>query len=163
VHTFDFSIGIDFLSFFENAPEDKVSAKVSLHLEKRAGLITLDFKLTGNLYAPCDRCLAEISIPLESDYRLLIKSMEHPENVDCEDVIVLHPETPVWNAANIIYESILLAIPAVKKYDCESEVNPPCDQDMVQIISRGMIHERPGDEGNSPWNILQEWGRKKKS
>lgn len=162
LHTFDFIVDTNFLSLFENSPEDKVSANVKVHLEKRPGLVTMEFQLTGKLYAPCDRCLADIKIPLQSNYRLLLKSMEEPEEIDNEDVIILHPETPVWNAANVIYENILLAIPVIKRYDCESELNPPCDMEMIRIISQGIIHEIPEDEGNSPWKILQDWDNKKK-
>lgn len=163
IHFFDFAIGSEFLAYFENSPDEKVTADVKLRLEKRPGLMIMEFFLTGNLFAPCDRCLADLSIPLISDYKLLVKSMEQPEEFENEDVIVLHPETPVWNAANVIYENILLAIPVVKRYDCEAEINPPCDKDMIRIISNGIIHETPEDEDNSPWKILQQWDDKKNS
>ena len=39
VHTFDFTIGSDFLPFFENAPDDVVTGSVRVLLEKRVGLI----------------------------------------------------------------------------------------------------------------------------
>jgi hypothetical protein len=34
---------------------------------------------------------------------------------------------------------------------------------MIRIISQGIIHEIPEDEGNSPWKILQNWENKKNS
>ena len=163
LHSFEFTIGTDFLPLFENSPEDNVSANVKVQLEKRPGLVTMEFQLTGKLHVPCDRCIADINIPLQSNYRLLVKTMEEPEEVDNEDVIVLHPETPVWNSASVIYENILLSIPVIKRYDCESELNPPCDKEMIRIISQGIIHEIPEDEGNSPWKILQNWDNKKNS
>jgi len=163
MHSFGFTIGTAFLTFFEDSPKEKVTANVNVILEKRPGLITMEFHLKGKLHAACDRCLADISIPLQSDYRLLVKSMEQPEEIENEDVIVLHPETPVWNAASVIYENILLSIPVIKRYDCESELNPPCDKEMIRIISQGIIHEIPEDEGNSPWKILQNWENKKNS
>lgn len=163
VQTFNFTVGSDFLPFFENAPDDIVTGNVRVLLEKRVGLIILQFSLDAELHAPCDRCLADIKIPLLGDYKLLIKSMEHPEEIENEDVIVLHPETPVWNAALIMYENILLAIPVIKRYDCESGLNPPCDMEMIQILSRGIVGETPKDESVSPWKILQNWDDKKNS
>ena len=163
VHTFDFTVGSDFLPFFENAPDDVVTGSVRVILEKRVGLIIMQFNLNAELHAPCDRCLADIKIPLQGDYKLLIKSMEHPEEIENEDVIVLHPETPVWNAAPVIYENILLAIPVIKRYDCESDVNPPCDMEMIKILSQGIVDETPEDENFSPWKILQNWDNKKNS
>jgi len=64
VHTFDFTVGSDFLPFFENAPDDVVTGSVRVLLEKRVGLIIMQFNLNAELHAPCDRCLADIKIPL---------------------------------------------------------------------------------------------------
>jgi uncharacterized metal-binding protein YceD (DUF177 family) len=163
VHFFDFTIENDFLSYFENSPDEKVTADVKLRLEKKPGLMVMEFFLTGNVFAPCDRCLVDINIPLSGAYKLLVKSIEQSEDFENEDVIVLHPETPVWNCANVIYENILLAIPVVKRYDCETEVNPPCDKNMIRMISNGIIHDIPEDEENSPWKVLQQWDDKKNS
>ena len=62
-----------FLPFFENAPDDVVTGSVRVLLEKRVGLIIMQFNLNAELHAPCDRCLADIKIPLQGDYKLLIK------------------------------------------------------------------------------------------
>jgi len=165
VHHFAFVIDKHFLATCPQAPREDVDARVSVCMDKQPGLMVLDFHLQGVLKTPCDRCLADIRIPLENQYRLWIKAGDPAADALEEDVLVLHPETPVWDATSVVLESLLLAMPLVRQYDCSAEEVLPCDPAMLARISgesQGQA-EQESAKANSPWQVLQKFAESENS
>ena len=110
-HQFDFRVKDDFFQSFESSPIEKGEVSVGVTLDKRPTLLVFDFAFSGRVATGCDRCLANIQLPIEGKNRLLVKYGEGDDELSDEDVIYISPETSAWSIAQYIYEYILLALP----------------------------------------------------
>jgi uncharacterized metal-binding protein YceD (DUF177 family) len=135
-HDYSFDIDDAFFGAFEASPIQKGSIELTLSLDKRPDMLVLEFIFSGTVRTECDRCLAEIDLPVADEQRLLVKySLEEVESDD-PDVLFIHPESQQLNVAPFIYDYVLLSMPLIKAFDCENEPIRPCNQEMLDYLAR---------------------------
>lgn len=153
IHTFDFQIDNEFFHHFEGSAIKEGMFKVQLVFEKRIDLYELNFSFEGTTKAACDRCLAPISFPIKGENQLIVKFAEaYFEDVD---VIYVPIKTEELNVAKFIYEFISLAVPFIKTYDCESEPERPCDEEMLELLAQKKSTEKSESTSNPVWDKLK--------
>jgi len=88
----------------------KGKIKTRLTITKRGGAFDLSFVFKGIVIVPCDRCLDDMDLPIETTAHLIVKfGKDYSEE---SDEIVVIPETEgIINLAWFLYEFIALAIP----------------------------------------------------
>ena len=156
IHQFEFQI--DRL-FFENSPVAESDIQLKLELDKSSDMYVLQFDLEGTVRTQCDRCAADIDLPVSDSQRLLVKFSleEQPEEAE---VIYINPEAPQLNVAKYIYEYICLAIPLFKVYDCENDDPRPCNEEALRFLSNGghteEEAEKEEEEPNPIWAELKK-------
>lgn len=157
VYHFDFQVDPAFFAQFEDSPIDGGHLQVGLDLEKRADLYVLDFHIEGTIQTECDRCLAPINLPIETDDRLMVKVTEVERESDDPDIDYLSAEAHQLNVAGYIYEFIVLATPMIKVYDCESEPEPPCNDALLERLEGDAQTDSEGESGDNPiWADLKK-------
>jgi uncharacterized protein len=113
-HEFSFEIKDDFLGQFEdNHIVNKGNLKVDLILSKEANLINATFDIKGKVELTCDRSLELYNQELSTEQKILYKYGPEEVEID-EDIIMITRDTSSINVAQLIYEFIILAIPAKK-------------------------------------------------
>ena len=154
---YEWNLGPEFLVIFNDQPDvEKGSFNVTMNLHRSTGITTLYFQINGLVDTPCDRCMAEIQMPVKGDYDIIVKFGDPKETTD--EVIFVHPEASDLNVGSHIYDFILLSIPISRRIpDCESSPNPPCDMTVLSILSKIEENDNPnkGDE-DSPWDDLKK-------
>ena len=160
IHTFQFTIDHEFFNAFEDSPVQEGAIELSLVFDKRPNLFVLEFEFSGTIRSECDRCLAEINLPVDSAQQLVIKFSEEPKDDDPE-VIYIHPEASDLNVAPYIYEYIVLSVPMIKVYDCEDDEPRPCNLEMLQFLanqnaSQEIDPEEKAAEANPIWEDLKK-------
>jgi uncharacterized protein len=157
IHRFTFAIDDDFFKKFSSTTIDKGQFTVEVLLDKRMSVCDLSIKFDGHVTAPCDRCLAIISLAIEGEESIVVKyaSLEKEE----EDVLYITPDTPDLNVANYIYEFISLALPLSFVYDCEEDNPSPCNQDILDKLKPSQDPRvfKNIEKENSPWDILKDF------
>ncbi len=155
-HRFDFQIDNEFFLQFEDSPVKEGAVEMSLTLDKRPDMFVLEFDFEGIVQTDCDRCLAQINLPVKDTQQLIVKFSESEEAEDA-DVIYVHPEIQQLNVAKYIYEYIILAMPMIRVYDCENDPNRPCNQEMLQYLQNGNAEAAPEitTESNPIWEALK--------
>lgn len=149
-HRIEFEIGPDFFRLFEASPIRESSFHVVLDLDKRRDLSTLVFTIRGWMRDACDKCLAEIDLPINSSYSAILKKGEGDDTDP--DLIYMSEEAHEWNAAHIIYDYICLSIPFRKTIDCQ-QLNPkPCDN---EVLSK--FQELDSQNRDSVWDVLKDF------
>lgn len=132
LHHYDFEIGEDFFRLFEASPIREGGFHVAMDLDKQQDLSTVLFNIKGWMRDSCDRCLADIRLPITSSYSAILKKGEG-DDID-PDLIYIPEEAHEWNAAHLIYDYICLSIPLRKLIPCE-KMNPrPCDELVIQKL-----------------------------
>jgi uncharacterized metal-binding protein YceD (DUF177 family) len=157
IHQFDYQIDQQFLQHFEESPITDAAVSVQLELEKKPGLFVLHFDISGTVKTNCDRCLADINLPISGKQRLLVKISTEAESEDPE-VVYLHPEATRLKVADFVYEFVILTIPMIKTYDCEAEEDLPCNEELLDRLYTAEESEKDEESDANPiWDELKNF------
>jgi uncharacterized metal-binding protein YceD (DUF177 family) len=113
-HELTFDIGDSFFQQFENneiLEKGKLTTRVIM--DKGANVIELTFQIQGTVELICDRSLEVFDNPLDIKEKMIYKYGAQEQEIN-ENVFMITRDTPLINVAQLIYEYILLALPAKK-------------------------------------------------
>jgi len=107
-------VGDEFFNKFEdNTMVSKGNLLANVILNKDVNLIEALFEIEGTVELVCDRSLETFDFPLKTKEKVLYKYGTEEQEIN-EEIYVITRDTPKINLAQLIYEFILLAIPAKK-------------------------------------------------
>lgn len=110
-HSFEYHLDKQFFSNMENFDIRDADIKVNLTVEYRGDAYALTFQLHGTETVLCDRCLDELPLDIDAEYKLTVKYGE--EYNDDSDTLLIIPESDNYlNVAFMIYDTAVLAIPS---------------------------------------------------
>lgn len=113
-HEFDFEIEDKFFqNFEENELLERGNLTIRVIMNKGVNLIELTFEIKGTVQLTCDRSLEQFDHPLDITEKMIYKYGSEEQEID-ENVYMITRDTPAINVAQLIYEFILLALPAKK-------------------------------------------------
>lgn len=136
----DFFVSID-------APEiQKGKLHVDLIVKKSMGVFVLTFHTEGSVVVPCDRCLDDMDILVNTDDELKVKLGAAFSDED--DIVVVPEEDGCINVAWFMYEFIALSLPM-------KHVHAPgkCNKAMMGALSK---HLRTSADEESYVSELEE-------
>lgn len=158
ITTISLRVEDDFFQCFPDSPVQKGGLDLELDLDKRQDMIVATFRFEGRVATTCDRCLADIGLPIEGEQELIIKYGETFKEED--EVIWLSQDMREFNLARFAYEFFILAIPVVRIYECEDDDPRPCDMEMLAALEKhqkGPESETEDEETDNPFrNLLDE-------
>ena len=148
-HEYDFLIQNRFFDEFEGSPIKFGEFKTHLVLDRRIRDLELYFSTQGYIESECDRCTAEIKLPIDASIKFIVKFSDE-EQSDGE-VFFVSTESHEINVAQMVYEHLILAIPLIKTYDCQDEDPIPCNENILDVLD-GVEYE-PEEEvvNNNPF------------
>jgi uncharacterized metal-binding protein YceD (DUF177 family) len=114
--------------------------------------------LEGNAIVSCDRCLDDLSLPIETTGNLKIKLGEDFD--DDGEILIVPEEDGTVNVAWYIYEFIVLSLP-LKKVHAPGK----CNREMMSKLSEHLIDEVADDSedsGMESGEIDPRWNELKK-
>ena len=110
IHEFEYLLENKFFVDIDGDQVQKGKVKVFLTVKRSSMMFEMNFRIEGVVMVPCDRCLDDMELPVESQNRLVVKfGKEYAEESD--EVVVIPEEEGEINLAWFIYEFIALAIP----------------------------------------------------
>ena len=123
---------------------DRGSIKTSVDCKCTGSMYKFLIHSEGSVIVPCDRCLADLELRIETTDELVAKlGAEYSDEGDC----VIVPETEgILDLAQFIYEFIVLSMPIV----CTHEPGK-CDDTMMQELSKHQT-TRSGQEDEESVN-----------
>ncbi len=130
--------------FFKNWEESDikggdVDVRVVVHCVE--GVYRLDFALEGTIVVLCDRCLDEMTLPVQTDYVLKVKyGSEY--NDDDDELIVIAEEDNSFDCSNVVYDTLALSVPYNHSHEDESE----CNAQMMSILKAHSVDEISEEE-----------------
>lgn len=162
LYEYDLRVDEDFLSRFPESPVKQAEIEVHLTVDKQSREMVVDCNFKGTVATACDRCLADIDLPVSNRGQLIVKfSDEAGEQRDEGDIVFLHPDTSEFNLAPFVYEMVALAVPMIRTFECRTGQPPyPCDEDMLDRIDDS--YEKAAEvpkakpDGTSPWDVLKD-------
>lgn len=149
-HEYSFSLDQDFFSRFEASPFQKGHIHADLFADKQGSLMNIDLEIRGSILTECDRCLAEIDLPIVGSYHFILKKANGIS--EDPDLYYIKPEDSEWNIATVLYEYTCLSIPFSKSIDCELKDPSPCNKDVLNRLQQ----EETNSEINPMWDELKK-------
>ena len=148
-YVYDFSLD---KGFFEEQKNEEIiggNVKVAAIMERKEHLLMFNFKLNGEVTTWCDRCLGEMTVPIEGEEALCVRFSD-TEVCDDDDVVVLPESAFEIDLTQWLYEYVAVRVPLQHMHP-EGE----CDPDMVRFISTEEESESDG-EIDPRWEALKE-------
>lgn len=129
-HDYAFDIDAGFFENFDNSEIIKADVHVDVKLEKQERMLIFDFITTGNMVIPCDRCLADLVVPVKGNDRLIVKFGQEWEEESDEVIVIPEKESHV-DLSNFIYEYIMLKLPIQRVHP---EDRGLCDPEVIEKL-----------------------------
>ena len=153
-HEFSWKVGKEFFEGFDNSEILDAELDAYVRVEKSGRYLGIDCEVTGDVVVECDRCLDELSMPVDLEIRLSVKygdeesSDEHHEG---EREVIFIPATDAeFDMSQIIYDYVCLDLPMQRVHE-DGECNPGA----IKHLSAGEP-EAAVQEENNPFASLKE-------
>ncbi len=114
-HEFEYNLDKVFFALIDDGTVDvkKGDLKVTVSLKKTSVTFELNFSIVGVVFVPCDRCLDDIPMDVDTKNKLIVKfGKEYSEESD--EIVIIPEEDGEINIAWFLYEFIVLSLPAKK-------------------------------------------------
>ena len=154
LHRYRFVAGDDFFARFEGSPIGSGEFKIELTLDKRPGLSELYFDIEGKMSTACDRCTADIMLPVQGSYHLIVKTGNSDE--EDVDVIYIREDQPDLDLSQVVYEFICLSVPMVHVYDCSTEKPRVCNMEVLSRLGVSEPEQETKPKGGV-WDNLKDF------
>lgn len=142
-YRFEFEVAEEFFKKYENSPVDKGSFEIDTELQKKSDHLEINFYIKGKVATNCDRCTADILLPVEGEHQLIVKYTVD-EVTQEEEVWTITYDTNELVLDRAVHEFIILSMPIVKVFDCDAEETRPCnDLVMDKLEEEEEIEEEP--------------------
>ena len=149
----EFNLDDRYFEALDSAEVKKGSLHVSVSIRKATDFFGLDFHTDGTIVIPCDRCLDDMDLPVETDNRLIVKlGSEYSEE---DDIIVVPENEGILDMTWFIYEFVALVIP-IRHVHAPGKCNPAMTQALEELSA-----DRSSDE-ESDQSIDPRWEKLKK-
>lgn len=109
-HQFEYHIENDFFNMFNYDEFNSTNLNVEIVLLKKATMLELDMSHKGTINVPCDVTNEDFDLPIEGNFKLLVKFGEEFNN-DNEELLILPNGEFQFNVMQYIYEMIVLSVP----------------------------------------------------
>ena len=149
-HQYEFLLDDEFFKHFEASPIERAHLVVKLNLDKQVELLVMGLNIKGYIPTACDRCLADIDLPIDKSYKVVVK---RAEGISDDPVLVhLAPDAHELPIGELLYDYACLSVPLIKRFDCSGLAEPPCNQEVLKYIQK----EEKTKEINPIWDELKK-------
>ena len=148
----EFILDDDFFDALDGADVKKGSLHVSVSIRKATGFFEFDFHTDGEIVIPCDRCLDDMTLPVNTDNRLIVKLGSAYSEED--DVIVVPENEGILDMAWLIYEFVALVIP-IRHVHAPGKCNPAMTQALEELSADRSSDEESSQPIDPRWEKLK--------
>lgn len=160
--THEFVYELDDKFFADKGTEDFLHPKVlvKLTLEKNTGFMILNFSVGGNAEVTCDRCGNPLNINLWDEFKMLVKLVENPEEMNEQeedpDIFYISRNESHLTVENWLYEFSLLSVPMQKMCSPEEMGGPQCNKEVLQKLKEMEVKHQENNF-NALWKGLDKF------
>ncbi len=149
IYSFEFDIDRQFFEHYDKALIGECSIKVFVTFDKNISPYVLTFDISGTFLSDCDKCSAQINVPIMGNYTVYVEVSNRTES-DNDEVIFISDYQDFIEIADMVNDFINLSIPIVKA--CDDPFNTPyCDKEVVKFLNR----KEEKKENDSTWDQLK--------
>ena len=152
-HEFSFELDRQFFESFEHPEIENGNLHAEVTLEKKPGVFSLHFTLSGEVEVICDRCLEGFMTGISTSQSIFVKMGEVPGEIE-DDVLMIGRDDHEIEVGQLMYEFIILALPYKKVHPDDGEST--CDPEMLKRLDAHRIKETDKEDKSDPrWDALK--------
>ena len=148
----DFILDEGYFEALDGADVKKGSLHVSVSIRKATGFFEFNFHTDGIVIIPCDRCLDDMELPVDTDNRLIVKLGSNYSEED--DIIVVPENEGILDIAWFIYEFVALAIP-IRHVHASGKCNPAMTEALEELSADRSSDEESIQAVDPRWEKLK--------
>ncbi len=153
-HQYELNADDKFFEALEFSEVKKGVVQVSIELEKQERFLVLDFNIEGNVTVPCDRCLDDLDCSISGQNKLIVKFGDEAGE-ESEDVIIIPRTDYQIDVSHLVYEYIILMLPAQRMHQEDEDGNLMCDPEVLARLEKPSVNE-DDERGSDPrWDALK--------
>ena len=148
-----------FFGGFENSEILDADIDVGAEVEKTGASILVDNRVRGTVTVVCDRCLADLRLPVDTGFRLKVcfGEGESPVEEDGDrEVIVVEDREAGIDLGQVIYDYVCTSLPLVRVHP-----DGECDPEVVKYLGGGKPETPAEPESENPFASLKTLLEKK--
>ena len=149
----EFILDDTYFEALDGADVKKGSLHVSVSIRKATGFFEFDFHTDGEIVIPCDRCLDDMTLPVDTDNCLIVKLGSVYSEED--DVIVVPENEGILDMAWLIYEFVALVIP-IRHVHAPGKCNPAMTQALEELSADRSSDEESSQPIDPRWAKLKD-------
>lgn len=140
-HIYDYSIDGRFFRDMEYSEIQNADIQVNVKLLKQSTMLVFQFEIKGTVKTECDRCTDEFDMPIQGNYRLIVKLGGHETGNEDDDIITLPANEYELDLSQYIYEYVILSLPIKRVHPDDAEGNSTCNKEMLTKLSSFLTEE----------------------
>ncbi len=149
----EFTLDDTYFEALDGADVKKGSLHVSVSIRKATGFFEFNFHTDGEIVIPCDRCLDDMALPVDTDNCLIVKLGSVYSEED--DVIVVPENEGILDMAWLIYEFVALVIP-IRHVHAPGKCNPAMTQALEELSADRSSDEESSQPIDPRWAKLKD-------
>jgi uncharacterized metal-binding protein YceD (DUF177 family) len=154
-HNFSFELDKEFFALFDHSEITRGEVSAEILMNKKAGVISLHFTLSGKVEVVCDRCLEEFMMDVASTQTIFVKVGDNPGEIE-DDVLIIGRDDHEVEVGQFLYEFVVLALPYQKVHPENMQGNSSCNQEMLKRLNAHQTVEADKEEKTDPrWDALK--------
>ena len=154
-HVFSYHLDDKFFATMESADIKGGSIDAEVVVVATADAYELTFSVVGEVTVECDRCLDDMSCPVDAEYHTFVRfGSEYDDSTD--DLLIIPESDNGLDVSRLLYDTVALALPLQHVHD-EGE----CNEEMSEILRRhsgAMPADSDGEAMVDPrWEALKKF------
>ena len=135
-------------SFFNDEEQTEVrqaDVDVTLNVTRKSETaFRLEIACHGTVTVPCDRCLDNLDLPVDVDYRLNVEQMGEELDDSNDELLIIPSHWRELDATPLVRDTILLAIPMTHSHESEDD----CNAAVVDVLVSHRVEAVPDADGD---------------
>ena len=146
-HTVKCHLDESFFNLDEQLEVRRADVDVTLEVtRKNESTYRLEVSCHGTVTTACDRCLDDLDLPVDVDYRLNVEQMGTELDDSNDELLIVPSDWRELDAAPLVRDTVLLAIPMMHCHEDEDD----CNAAVIDVLESHRVEAVPdGDEQQS--------------
>ena len=146
----EFDLDNAFFADIDGEEFQKGAVKAKVVVNKNRDIFDFSFSIAGTVVVPCDRCLDDLAIDVDTENTLRVKLGD--SYADEGDIVIVPENEGDLNIAWYLYEFIVLALP-MKRVHAPGK----CNHEMAGKLKKHSVDAGENEEGDEEMQMDSRW------
>ena len=161
-HTVECHVDESFFNLDEQNEVRRADVDVTVQVTRKSeNTYRLEISCRGTVTTACDRCLDDLDLPVDVDYRLNVEQMGTELDDSNDELLIVPSDWRELDAAPLVRDTVLLAMPMTHSHENEEDCNPDVldvlDSHRAEAVPDGDDDQQSETTGTDPrWEALKK-------